>query len=135
MKSDLIRDQVPYERVQEFAQAVGAKVIGDEVPPTYITIFRDGEFSLLERLGIPLAKVLHADQEYQYDLPVRAGDEIEYVTELVQVLEKHGRAGSMSFLTFETNFKSIHNHPGQNLCKSRSLIIFRESPEKSGGAP
>lgn len=102
--SEEFRESVTAERVSAFCAAVGARDRG-VAPPTFMTIGRAGEFEILERLGFPLKRILHAEQAYTYGEPLRAGDELFYRTTLTQVLEKRGGSGGMIFFVMETTFE------------------------------
>lgn len=108
--------------MKAFAQAVGARE-REEAPPTFITVGRKGEFELLQRFGIPLSRVLHGEQEYQYLKPIRPGDSVEYVTRLANVLEKRGSNAFMQFLIFETEFTVR----GEVVSRAKTNIIHRGS--------
>lgn len=116
------------ERVRAFAHAV-ASTTGPlaGVPPTFPTCFRHGEFELFEKLGIPLAAVLHAEQEFHYQREFLSGETVSFDSVLEHVLEKKGdpakkRAG-MAFLTFSTKIVDSKNEP---VAVSRTTIVVRE---------
>ncbi len=100
-KAGPYRESVPPSRIEAFYRSVGVTP-RLEAPPTFMTVFRKGEFELFERLGIPLARVLHGEQEYEYEEPIRGGDTVTYECELVKALEKRGSKGQMLFMTFDT---------------------------------
>jgi hypothetical protein len=113
----------PYEHhvtqasIDEFARVVGAPSRG-EAPPTYMTIFRQGEFELMQKLGIPLSKVLHGEQEYSYESPIRSGDELAFRSTVASANEKAG----MLFLIFETTTEA---KGGRKIGTSKTTVIVR----------
>jgi hypothetical protein len=113
-------------RVSLFAKAVSAREIPEiNVPPTYPTVCRKGEFELLRRFNIELAHVLHGEQEYAYTAPIRVGDIMSYDTTLVQANRKQGTAGSLQFLVFETRIRV-----GEEVAViARSTIVVRGGGE------
>jgi hypothetical protein len=117
-------EDVPTERIDHFVRAVGSEV-QDEAPPTFLTVFRQGEFDLFQKLSVSLSHVLHAEQEYVYFDPVRAGDRVTYETKLVQVLEKRGSATPLQFLVFETQFVKGDSLDGKHLATARSTVVVR----------
>jgi hypothetical protein len=125
-KTDIIREKVSAKRIADFRASIGAAP-GADAPPTFMTVFRAGEFELFRRFGIELSSLLHADQTYILGAPIRAGDEIEYSTELVQVLEKRGSKGAMHFMTLETEFFIVAAAGRTSAGTSRSVILYRES--------
>lgn len=113
-------DDATAERLAAFSAAIGAPA-REVAPPTFLTVGRKGEFELLQRLGVPLQRVLHGEQEYEYLRPIRAGDRVEYVTRLANVLEKRGTSSFMQFLIFETAFTVR----GETVARARTNIIHR----------
>lgn len=123
---------VTAERIKAFCQAVGVSQY-DEAPPTFLTVFRRGEFEMLQTLGLELANALHADQQYDIIQPIRAGNQIRFETEVSQVLEKVSTKQNMQFLTLETQFHLIAQNPADApklIGKSISTLVFREILEQ-----
>lgn len=116
--------RVTQERIDSFCAAVGAKDTRI-APPTFMTICRESEFELFEKLEIPLSSILHAEQLYTYGEPIRAGAELEYQTELSTVLEKSGGSGKMAFLTFDTRVL-IKTQANAEAGTSRTTVVVRQ---------
>ena len=110
------------KRVKSFALAVGASE-AKEVPPTYLTIFRDLEFKLFDQLGFSLSNVLHAEQDYVYFMPLSLGQKFTYETTLANVLEKKGATYTLTFLVIETTFDSQN---AERLALSKTTVVIRE---------
>lgn len=110
-------DSASVERLAAFAQAVGAKSRQYGLP-TFLTVCRKGEFELLQKLNIPLSRVLHGEQEYVFENQIQPGSNLIYETTLATVLEKKGTT-PMQFMVFETVVKGVGT--------SRSTIILRGS--------
>ncbi len=125
LKSGSYRDDITVERIAAFCRAVGSEV-SKVAPPTFMTIFRRGEFDLFSTLGIELSKVLHAEQDYQYSNPIQAGDCITFETEVLTVLEKQGSTASMQFITFETQLTAERGSRKLAIGKAKSTIVIRE---------
>ena len=111
-------------RLEEFNRAICAKDRG-VAPPTFLTSAREGEFGLLEKLGVPLKRLLHAEQEYRYLTPVLPGDEIVYRTRLSDVMEKRGGTGGMVFFILETAFKARRAGKLIDLGSARTNLLTR----------
>lgn len=122
------RDTITQDRMSAFCQAIGVP-IASSAPPTFLTVFRRGEFDLFEELGIALPKVLHAEQEYQYDAPLLAGDRIRFETTVTQALEKNGSSGHMQFITFETRFHSERQSSDVYIGQSKTTVVIRDKKE------
>jgi hypothetical protein len=117
-------ETITAERVSKFCHAVGASRT-DEVPPTFLTLFRRAEFELFDKLGIPLQQVLHTEQSYELREPMRAGDRLVYTTRLARALEKRGGAASLKFLTFETAFAAERGESRHELGTATTQVVIR----------
>src|SRR5207245_301612 len=91
-------------KLREFLSAIGddpskAKLPDAIVPPTFPTVFLfwggEGLEGTLKEIGIELFNVLHAEQEYEYFMPVRVGDTITGQIEVQDVYSKGGRTGPL----------------------------------------
>ena len=122
------------ETIREAKVAAFRTSVGDsgvqEVPPTFLTAFRQCEFDLFTKLGIQLSKVLHAEQEYSFERPLRVGDPITYLTKLANVLEKRGTNSLLVFMVIETHFFSGDGmEDSKKLAFSKTTIVVRETLE------
>jgi hypothetical protein len=115
-------EEVTPARVEAFAKAVGAPLDGS-VPPTYPTRFRKGEFELSETLGLPLSRVLHAEQAYEYVSPIEIGDTVTFETTLARAVEKSGSSGSMTFVVLETRVRAAAT--GKECAVGCTTIVVR----------
>ena len=107
--------QVGREKIREYARAVGedgpvhhdreaARSAGFRdlvAPPMFCVVYSAGAMApavLDPELGIDLARLLHAGQEFVWGEPVCAGDEVETSVSVKDVYEK----GSNAFYVFES---------------------------------
>jgi hypothetical protein len=128
-ESGPFREKITLEKIMRFRKAVGAGESQAEVaPPTFMTVLRAGEFEMFSQLGIPLSGLLHAEQEYSLSAPIRAGEELEFRTTLVQAAEKRGRSGAMHFLVVETVVSALKPGGPTAVGVSRSTVVYREAP-------
>lgn len=109
--------------VDAFRKAVGSSNQKD-VPTTFITRWREGEFEILNRLGISLSSVLHGEQEYQFTQPIEQGKTYEFETILTRVMEKKSSRALMQFLYFESEIVEPGTQSG--VARSITLIIVRK---------
>lgn len=123
-KAGPYRKAISREHLQDFSRAVGAKPT-PEAAPTFVTICRQGEFDLFQKMGIPLSKVLHAEQEYVYESPVMAGDTLVFETSVTQVLTKKGSLGSMHFMSLETAIYAERPEGQVKAVDARSTVVIR----------
>jgi len=109
------------DRVAEFARAIGADP-ADGVPPTFAAAYSLGATApqLFEdpEAAVDFAKLLHADQEFEWDRHPKPG---ESVTSRGRVVSDISRRG-MRFLTFETH---TTGEGGAGVCRSRALFVIR----------
>lgn len=123
-KSEVFREAISSGRVAAFCAAVGADP-SRGVPPTFLTIGRAGEFGMLDRMGVPLSRVLHGEQAYSYENPLQAGDELSYQTTLTQVMEKRGSTGGLVFFIFETEFTANRAGQAVRIGSARTNLLTR----------
>lgn len=108
------------DRVARFAEAVGHPGAG--VPPTFATVpeLAAGLENVLAdpELGLDLARVLHAEQEYEWIRPLALGQEI---TAFATIHEIRSR-GDLEFLTLRTE---LRDEDGDVVVAARSRLIVR----------
>ncbi len=92
--------------------------------PTIFTIFRQGEFELMNDLGIQLKQVLHAEQRYELFHAFAPSEEIRFTTRLASVVEKKSKTANMAFMAFETDF--VRTGDGAIVATARSTMVYRE---------
>ena len=107
-------------RVKLFCQAIGetdplhwddaaARAAGHRacpVPPTFLKALESEHCSsaaLLERLQVPVGKVLHAEQSFDYQQPVHVGDEVEITRSVADIYDK--RDGALTFIVVQTRYR------------------------------
>ena len=128
--------EVDQERIEEFATAIGdssalfrqsdeatqSRFSGVVAPPTFPTIFREGEFQILLDLKIDMRKLLHAGQEYEYTRPLKPGETLTCTPRISEIKTKEGKSGIMDFMTSEV---IVTDDQEQNVCVARSTIVVR----------
>jgi len=90
------------EYVDEKAAAQG-KYGAMVAPPTYPMrfLFDALDPDLFFELDLNLAGIVHAEQEFVYERPVKAGEKFKIVGKVHDIYEKQGRSGMLDFVTFE----------------------------------
>ncbi len=100
--SEAVLFEVERGAIRKFAEALGdpapAFASGEIAPPTFPTTFRVA----IPGVSVELARVLHGAEEYRYERPIRAGDRLRCRSRVVEVYEREGRLGHMTFLVTET---------------------------------
>jgi len=109
------------ERVAAFARAIGANP-SDGVPPTFSAVYSLGA-TAPQLFGDPEAaidfgKLLHADQEFEWDRHPTPGETVVSQGRVVTDINRRG----MRFVTFETHTTA---EDGSGICRSRALFVIR----------
>lgn len=117
--------EVTREAVQRFMEAVEDPALLSDVPlqyapPTFPTTFRMRVPGL--ELDATSTQLLHGEQEYNYTRPIRIGEQVTCVVRVVDVRERTGRRGPMTFLMLETTGTDSN---GQPIFTARSTSIVR----------
>ena len=90
-------------------------------PPTFGVTFAMRPFALActdPELGLDLLRLLHAEQEFEHGAPVRPGDELTTVGEIVEVRSR----GPLDFLTVRTETTS---GSGERILVARWTAVVR----------
>lgn len=131
-KSDVIEFEVEKGAIRAFAAALGSEnpLYFDEkyakeqgyaslvAPPTFPSTFR------LPKPGInvELSRTLHGEQEFIYERPIVAGDVLRCSNQLIDIFERPGKSGTMTFFILETRGEDV---TGNLVFRSKTTIIYR----------
>src|SRR5579863_4957943 len=125
--SSLQTFEVTREAVERFMQATEDPALQQEgevdfAPPTFPTTFR---------VRVPDVEIdptrmqhLHGEQEYSYTRQLRIGETVTCVSRIVDVRERSGKSGSMTFLVTELVGTDSKQQP---VFSARSTAIIRTS--------
>jgi hypothetical protein len=91
---------------------------GDIAPPTFPTTFRMDDVPWFQ--GVDRSSFIHTNQEYVYERPLVAGDVITVVERVVDVFEKQGKLGLMTFIVSETEGRDPN---GELVYRARSTRL------------
>ncbi len=92
-------------------------------PPTFLfaaELDSGALFALLDRLGVPLGKVLHGEQRFEYLAPVVAGDTVTVSSRIADIYDK--RNGALEFIEIEA--QAVNQH-GAAVASMRSVTVVR----------
>jgi acyl dehydratase len=123
------------EKVREYAYAIGeteplyldleaARAAGYPdllAPPMFVVVYASAPFiaALFDpELEIDFARLVHGAQEFRWEQPVVAGDEVTTTLTVTQISERAG----LRFYTFET---ASVNQRGESTCLGTWLTIVR----------
>ena len=102
---------------------------GPLVPPTFPMrfLFDALDPDLFFELGLNLAGIVHAEQEFVYERPVKAGEQYRIIGKVHDVWEKQGRSGLLDFVTFEA--KGYEKTSDELVFTARMTLISRRIEE------
>lgn len=113
--------EVGREKIREFASALGESVDGDVAPPTFpIVLSMPAEEQVTHdpELGLDFSRVVHREQEFTCERPVRAGDRLTVVVTVVDVAEAAGN-------DLVTTSSEIRTTAGELVCTAKSIMVAR----------
>ena len=119
-----VGDDAPASRDLEAAAREGYRDI--VAPPTFTTIpimWSGTLFQAFEDLGIPLSRIMHAEQSYEFLEEIHPGDRLHGAMEIKSITEREGRAGLLEFVLFETTFSNQYR---QTVVREQMLIVERK---------
>ena len=105
----------------EAARAAGYSDL--PAPPTFLfaaELDSGAMFERLDAMAIPLGKVLHAEQGFEYLAPVVAGDTATVRTRVADIYVKKNGA-----LEFVEMLAEVSNQRGEHVANLRSLTVVR----------
>src|SRR5438309_8731933 len=96
--------EVTREAVQQFMEATEDPALHSDTPieyapPTFPTTFRVRVPDL--ELDTTKIQLLHGEQEYTYTRRLRIGEQVTCVVRIVDVRQREGKSGSMTFMVSE----------------------------------
>jgi len=98
-------------------------------PPTFVfaaELDAGTLFSLLDELQIPLSRILHGEQQFNYFAPVHAGDVLTVQSTITDIYTK--RSGELEFVIKDS---TVSNQHGQQVLGARSVIVIRNQSGSS----
>lgn len=124
---------VDAERLRLFAKAIGEENphFAEEIaPPTFLKAIEGENNSsrvILEALQIDLKRVLHAEQQFDFIEPVRAGDCITVDRRVMDIYDK--RDGALEFVVIES---VLSNEARAVVGRSRQVVMVRNAAKRAG---
>lgn len=120
---EAIGDTNPVYRDQVAAKDEGYPDI--VAPPTFSTVavlWTGVLFKAFEELKIPLDRILHAEQSYEYYDPIIVNDTLLGVMEVKSITERQGKSGTMHYVLLETVYT---NQNDRMVLRENMLIVER----------
>lgn len=122
--AEALGDYNPIYYDEEYARASGYPTI--VAPPTFPGSFHSAA-DLRELLGVGIKSLLHAEQTFEYDRPIFAGDRIYVATRVQDVQERQGpTGGKMDVAVIEDEGR---DEEGNVVFRARRTLIIRATKE------
>lgn len=109
-------------KVREFADAVGADYSGGAAPATFVTVLAIRAMNtFLDTMGLDLSRIVHGDQKFSYQRPVRPGDVLTATLAVASLRQIGGNdiIGTRSEVT---------DADGALVCTSAATLVHRSEP-------
>src|SRR5712692_10551752 len=118
--------EVTLEAVQRFMEATEDPALQSEeplqyAPPTFPTTFRIRVPEL--ELDPTKMQLLHGEQQYNYTRQLRIGEQVTCITRIIDIRERNGQSGTMTFIISETTGNDSQQQP---IYTARSTAIVRQ---------
>jgi acyl dehydratase len=91
--------------------------------PTFLSALHDLE-PFCASLGLDLARMMHAEEEYEYNVPICAGDVVTVVHRLADAYEKRVANRGLCFAVIETR---ASGRGAQAVFKGRRVLVEMQS--------
>lgn len=121
--AEALGDYNPIYYDEEYARAFGYPTI--VAPPTFPASFHSAA-DLRELLGVAIKSLLHAEQGFEYERPILAGDRIYVSTRVAEVLERQGPAGKMDVAVIQDEGR---DEEGNLVFRARRTLVVRATRE------
>ena len=108
------------------AKAAAAGKYGALVaPPTYPMrfLFDALDPDLFFKLGLNMAGIVHAEQEFIYQRPIFAGEKFVITGKVHDIWEKEGKSGTLDFVTFEAT--GLEEKSREHVFTARMTLISK----------
>ncbi|WP_226674738.1 MaoC family dehydratase N-terminal domain-containing protein [Rossellomorea aquimaris] len=124
--------------VKKFAEAIGdphpiyvdedagkrSRYEGNIAPPTFPRVL---EYGSVEGFHLPNVGLIHGEQSFRYERPLRVGESIRCHTEIKDYYERNGTGGTLGFLVMEDVGEDMH---GERIFTSQAIVIITETVRK-----
>jgi len=120
---DAIGDKNPIYTDARAAQDQGYKDI--VAPPTFGTVplmWTGTLIKALNDLQVNFARIVHAEQAYEYYEEIFPGDTLDAILEVKDITKKEGKSGTLEFIRFETKYQ---NQDGVVVLGEDMLLVER----------
>ena len=119
---------VEAEKVRRFAAAIGVQeslLESGVAPPTYMKVVEgegDSSRRIVAALGVDLRRVMHVEQEFEYAVPIRAGDQLSVERIVSDIYDR--KEGTLEFIVVDSTIRTLG---GTLVGRSRQRILVRNT--------
>ncbi|WP_042351983.1 MaoC family dehydratase N-terminal domain-containing protein [Bacillus massiliigorillae] len=127
--------EVEKRHIRQFAEAIGdpnplyvdeeyakSTVYGGIIAPPSFPVAIGADSGQGIDLPLDYSRMLHGEQEFIYNRPIRLGDRLYCQMKVTNVYEREGKSGTMQFLVMDTEMK---DEAGELVVINRTNIIYR----------
>ena len=133
--------EVEKRHIRQFAEAIGdnnplyvdeeyaANTIygGIIAPPSFPVVIGQDSGGAID-LPLDYSRVLHGEQEFIYQRPIRPGDRLVCQMKVTDIYDRQGKSGIMQFVVLDTEIK---DEAGELVAISRTNMIYRPASKKA----
>ncbi|MEH7308829.1 MaoC family dehydratase N-terminal domain-containing protein [Neobacillus drentensis] len=133
--SNKVKNVVERGAVKKFAESIGdlhpiyfdeetgknSRYRANIAPPTFPRTFEYGD---IDGLNLPNKGLIHGEQTFHYERPLRVGEEIYCFSKVKNYFEKKGNFGEMGFLVLESFGEDAS---GALIFSSTSTVVISEA--------
>jgi acyl dehydratase len=117
--ADALGDPNPLYQDEAIARAAGHPAL--VAPPTFPVALTSNE-RFRHSLDLGTRSMLHAEQQFEYQRPLVAGDRITVVSRVADVLERPSASGPMDVIVIEDEGR---DDKGELVFRTRATLILR----------
>ena len=116
--------KVTKDQIDDFAKSIGdsnSYVSDGFASPTFLISIQMGAMQVAlfdPELGLDWNKVVHGEQSFEYKKPVKAGDELSFISTIEDIKTKVGN----DFITIRSDVKDLNN---KDVATLRATLIAR----------
>jgi acyl dehydratase len=137
-QSNKVKNVVERGAVKKFAEAIGdlhpiyfdeetgenSRYKANIAPPTFPRTF---DYGNIEELNLPNKCLIHGEQTFHFERPLRVGEEVYCFAKVKNYFEKKGNFGEMGFLVIENYGEDVS---GALIFSSTSIVVISEAVRK-----
>ncbi|WP_201715010.1 MaoC family dehydratase N-terminal domain-containing protein [Rossellomorea arthrocnemi] len=137
-RSTPVENSVEKGAVRKFAEAIGdphpiyvdemagkhSSYGGNIAPPTFPRVF---DYGTIEGFHLPNVGLIHGEQSFHYERPLKVGESIQCFTEIKDYYERDGTGGKLGFLVIEDVGEDLR---GKRIFTSQAIVIITEEVRK-----